>query len=385
MASSTSLRVYYVLRGYPGLGRVMGGVSIHQTLADTLGDVYEGRFASYLAGHRYLERAGYSVLDLFPRGFHPRPNAYLNPLGAESRLLAADLEAFRPDSVIVDGEPFCVPWMKDVLGHRITVLANPADFENPSSDSLGIELFRYYFGQADQVLVHGLESLPDHVTTDLEARTNLWQMNTLVRPVIYWEGKRRTRQEDPAPGRHIVCILGGGTENVAPEFVESTVQIGVRTVLAAKTIPGARMTMFCGNGLVKSRILSAIESLPSGFTLIEELPDSCDALLSADLVVARSGRNLISELLTLGTKGVVIPVNGESYRAGEQRRNAELAGGGRRAPKLATVDDDLDAFVQQVEFLLEQPRERPQWTPGNEDLAQVIESWPEREGRQNGP
>ena len=50
-------RILGIFRGFPGLGRVVAGVSLLETLRDNYGcDV---RVISYLQGNKYLESRGY--------------------------------------------------------------------------------------------------------------------------------------------------------------------------------------------------------------------------------------------------------------------------------------------------------------------------------------
>lgn len=368
------LRIYYVLRGYPGLGRVMGGVALHETLRAKLGNQYQGRFASYLAGYRYLSGTCHSTLELFPDDFRLTPNAYLNPLGHESMLLAEDLQRFRPDRVVVDGEPFCIAWLKDVLGLPVTALAHPADFYNPSNNALASALFRYYFCQADQLFVHGLEPLPSEVASELKARTSLIETRTLVKPAIHVEGKRR-RGGAASKGKHVVCVLGGGTDNVSQQFLEATVKIGAWTMIVARAIPDMQLTMFCTTTALRNEMLAVAGPALSNWELYGELRDATTALIAADAVVARSGRNLVSEILTLGTRALVIPVRAETYRAGEQRRNATIACQHGSAIQHSALDGGLDAFRRQFDNMLMHPVTPPRWRAGNEDLPELFASW----------
>lgn len=367
-------RVYYIVRGYPGLGRVMGACALHQTLEHRWGEAYVGRFASYLAGLRFLAGLPVDAVDLFPDGFYHRPNAYLNPLGYESRLLARDIQAFSPDLVVVDGEPFCVEWLRRLLQRPVLVLANPADFYNPNSDELGIAMFRHYFGHASAILAHGLETLPGVVADTLSAATRLWQIPTIVKPAIFGEHARRraTLAAEPSPARHLACVLGGGTENVHPAFLEATIQIGRWTLQTAARLADARLSVFAGSPIVQERLQLEAAPLGERCELYGELRDATEALITADVVVARSGRNVVSELLALGTRALLVPASAESYRAGEQRRVAELACELGSAVVRGSLETGYSVFERQLVELLERPAAPPDWSPGNSELESLV-------------
>ena len=50
-----------IFRGFPGLGRVVSGVSILEALRDTYG--FKVRAVSYLQGNEYLKTKGFELLN----------------------------------------------------------------------------------------------------------------------------------------------------------------------------------------------------------------------------------------------------------------------------------------------------------------------------------
>ena len=54
-------KILGILRGFPGLGRVVSGVSILETLRDSYG--YDVKIISYLQGNKYLYSRDYNNLN----------------------------------------------------------------------------------------------------------------------------------------------------------------------------------------------------------------------------------------------------------------------------------------------------------------------------------
>lgn len=54
-------KILGILRGFPGLGRVVSGVSILETLRDSYG--YDIKIISYLQGNKYLYSRSYNNLN----------------------------------------------------------------------------------------------------------------------------------------------------------------------------------------------------------------------------------------------------------------------------------------------------------------------------------
>ena len=53
------MKILGIFRGFPGLGRVVGGVSLLEEMRDTYG--HKIKLISYLQGNKYLESRGYSI------------------------------------------------------------------------------------------------------------------------------------------------------------------------------------------------------------------------------------------------------------------------------------------------------------------------------------
>ena len=98
------MKILGIFRGFPGLGRVVGGVSLLEEMRDTYG--HKIKLISYLQGNKYLESRGYSIdceanpLDYCSIGLLPT-----NKMGA---YIHSTIRNFNPDVVLIDGEPLIV-------------------------------------------------------------------------------------------------------------------------------------------------------------------------------------------------------------------------------------------------------------------------------------
>ena len=309
------MRTLYIVRGYPGLGRVMGSIAFGDILSDAGIVENECLFASYLSGYTYLVNAGLPTFDLYPEGYCYRPKAFFNPFGKECQLLLEALNTFNPDLIVVDGEPFCVELIADVLKRPVLVLTNPSDLYNPGiPNKTDIDLFRFYYSKANLVIAHGLERLPPTLLS-LGGRTgSAIDVNTLIRTPL--ASAARKRRETPTPrlqGKpiYVVGVLGGGSENVTSEFRLNTIKLAEWLVSACESNTGIKLSIFCADNAV----YQYIDKLGrTDVKLTAQQVDNTTDIIEADLIVGRSGRNLVSEILALGTRALIVPVAADAPR-----------------------------------------------------------------------
>ena len=98
------MKILGIFRGFPGLGRIVGGVSILEALRDRYG--FKVKAVSYLQGNKYLKTRGFETLgdvtafDYCSIGLLPT-----NHFAKEINLLVKE---FVPDIIIIDGEPLII-------------------------------------------------------------------------------------------------------------------------------------------------------------------------------------------------------------------------------------------------------------------------------------
>lgn len=94
-------RVLGIFRGFPGLGRVVAGVSLLETLRDKYDCTV--KFISYLQGNKYLESRGYTDLEeVTPMDYCSIGLLPTNKMGVYIHDVIKNL---MPDVIVVDGEP----------------------------------------------------------------------------------------------------------------------------------------------------------------------------------------------------------------------------------------------------------------------------------------
>ena len=95
------MKILGLFRGFPGLGRVVAGVSLMETLKSQFG--FKTKAISYLQGNTYLRNKGFETLneisdkDICSIGLLPTKHF------AES--IFSIIKEFRPSVIVVDGEP----------------------------------------------------------------------------------------------------------------------------------------------------------------------------------------------------------------------------------------------------------------------------------------
>ena len=166
-------RILGIFRGFPGLGRVVAGVSLLETLRDNYD--YDVRIISYLQGNKYLESRGFqnfteaSPMDLCSIGLLPT-----NKMGV---YIHNTIKDFVPDAVLIDGEPLILQSIKiSYPSIKIITLLNPADVNNPNNDKEAMDFFNALYSLSDLAIVHGLRSVDkDH------RYKKLISINTIIR------------------------------------------------------------------------------------------------------------------------------------------------------------------------------------------------------------
>ena len=95
------MKILGIFRGFPGLGRVVAGVSLLETIKMNYN--CEIKIISYLQGNKYLEKKGYSELQ------EATPLDYcsigLLPTNKMGKYIHNVIRQFCPDMVLLDGEP----------------------------------------------------------------------------------------------------------------------------------------------------------------------------------------------------------------------------------------------------------------------------------------
>lgn len=295
-------RVLGIFRGFPGLGRVVAGVSLLETLRDKYDCTV--KFISYLQGNKYLESRGYTDLEeVTPMDYCSIGLLPTNKMGAYIHNTIKDL---MPDVIVIDGEPLILQSIK--ISHpntKVVALLNPTDVDNPNNDKEAMEFFNTMYSLSDLAIVHGLR-----IVERDRRYNNFISISTIIRQEII--------AIKNVPTNNIYCILGGGTVNVGLQFEDSTLRIGELCKKIAPILPKYNIHIICSS----QNIFNVLNShkYSANVLLHEEIISAEKYYSDACLVITRSGRNTLSELAYLGIPTISF-VSGCTYRKAEQTNN----------------------------------------------------------------
>lgn len=346
-----SMKVLGIFRGFPGLGRVVSGVSLLETLRDKYNCDIE--IISYLQGNRYLESRGYKGLrEAIPMDYCSIGLLPTNKMGVH---INDRIKTFEPDLIIVDGEPLILHSLK--ISHpqlKIATLLNPADVDNPHNDKEAMEYFNTLYSMADLAIVHGLRT-----ATPILPYKNIISTGTILREEIL--------KTNNTPSKVIYCLLGGGTVNVSHQFAESTIRIASLCMDVAERFPDWTMNIVCSS----QNIYDAINEnkCPSNVVIYNQVLDAQQYYSDAGLIITRSGRNTLSELAYLGIPAISF-VTGDSYRKTEQIENIRSLNVNNI--RSVSIDISVDEFGVVMGELIKVGKQKNEFKYGNEECINSI-------------
>lgn len=344
-------RVLGIFRGFPGLGRVVAGVSLLETLRDKYDCTV--KFISYLQGNKYLESRGYTDLEeVTPMDYCSIGLLPTNKMGVYIHDVIKNL---MPDVIVVDGEPLILQSIK--ISHpntKVVALLNPTDVDNPNNDKEAMDFFNTMYSLSDLAIVHGLRVIPKD-----NRYNNLISTNTILRSEIL--------SIQNTPTNNIYCILGGGTVNVSSQFEVSTLRIGRLCKNVATFFPQYNMHIICSSPNIYNYLKIGE---PNNVYIYDEIIPAEEYYSKACLVITRSGRNTLSELAYLGIPAISF-VTGDKYRVDEQSQNAKDAGSNTQ---IVSPDISIDEFKKLIYEMIKQKNKIPIFKPGNQMCINSIVS-----------
>lgn len=343
------MKVLGIFRGFPGLGRVVGGVSLLEELRDCYG--YEVKIISYLQGKKYLDGKGYTgVPDVCSADYC---SIGLLPTNKFAVHIFETIQSFSPDLIIIDGEPLMLHSIKISFPFiKVVVLLNPSDVENPSNDKEAMDYFNANYSMADLAIVHGLKSSIKIPSSYDEIITT----NTILRREIL-ELKLKSKSHSNCT----YCILGGGTINSGKGFLESTIRIGEIVKDLATLLPECKFHVLCGSLNIYNILVK--DNISTNVILYERILPAEEYYKTADAIITRSGRNTLSELAYLGIPAIAF-ITGDKYRIEEQRNNIESLNSSN------VVSMGIESSVEEIAKCLKHSLSfgtcsRPNFSPGN--------------------
>lgn len=348
------MKILGIFRGFPGLGRVVGGVSLLEEMRDHFG--HKIKLISYLQGKKYLESRGYSIdyeaspLDYCSIGLLPT-----NKMGA---YIHSTIHNFNPDAVLIDGEPLIVQSLRISYPQlRICVLLNPADVENPSNEKEAMDFFNSMYAKANLAIVHGLR-----VPRTKYQYSKIVNIPTILRSEI--------SSIKNIPSNIIYCLLGGGTVNTSNAFVSSSLDIVKFSLALAKDNPSYSVHIVCSS----DNIFDAVNQMevPQNVVVHSEILSAEVYYKSASLIITRSGRNTLSELLYLGIPTISF-ITGDKYRSAEQKQNISCVNGSNI--HYVSSEISISEFLSISKCLLNENCNIPKsFKPGNDIALEYLKN-----------
>jgi len=345
-----------IFRGFPGLGRVVAGIEILDQLKKTLN--IQVKAITYLQG---MEIGKYNHLSVeCIDNINDVSSIGIIPVSVSGEKIIDEIETFKPDFVLIDGEPLMVSTIKlRFPSIKVVAILNPFDIENPHNKLSSQLFFKDCYSKADIAIVHGLWKIakPENFPN------SFYSINTFVRAQI-------NKIEKTISSNRIVCILGGGTVNSNQIFLENTIAIANKTICLAINYPEYNFEIFCGCLIIYNTVLQKTSEI-SNVKLFQEIAPPETIFNSAKAIISRAGRNTISEILVLNIPSLLFATNCD-VRGSEQTENISAA------QKFSNIiiclninDEDLtinDAFTN----LLSKVSQENNWFSGNEDLLQIL-------------
>ena len=317
------MKIIGIFRGFPGLGRVVSGVGLLETLRDSYG--WDVEMISYLQGKKYLIACGYgnlpevSQFDYSSIGLVPTNNMGL--------YIHKRIQNFSPDIVLIDGEPLILQSVKlNFPNVKVVTLLNPSDVENPSNDEFSMNFFNHSYALSDLAIVHGLRKIIPDVRYN-----NMISIDTILRPQIL--------KVKNVPSSNIYCILGGGTLNVGQEFIDSTIRIAELCKQLGPKFESFNIHIICSSKNVYSQVNTSV--LPNNVYIRDYISEASQYYSDASLIITRSGRNTLSEVAYLKIPTITF-VSGCKFRRNEQQDNLDHMIYGNVV--MATTDINVDEF-----------------------------------------
>jgi predicted glycosyltransferase len=226
-----------------------------------------------------------------------------------SALVAAAVEQFEPDLVLVDFYPLGVngelsaalgrvrtrhPSTRVVLGWR-DILDHPDQVRREWGDTGQIEAIDQLF---DKVLIYGCQDVYDPIS-EYHLPAGIADRTTFTGYLFDQDPSRSVARSNEAP--RAVCTLGGGEDGraVAWAFLEAMSHLGPEGWIGT-LVTGPLMPAHEHRDLAEA-------AARQGITCVPFVEDMSELLDGADVVVAMAGYNTVCEVLAVGVPTVVIP------------------------------------------------------------------------------
>ena len=316
----------------------------------TICDSPIGQFFSATPGHDYLKLP--SIRKLSPGHWAPvsLSSPFVDVLALRTQTIRTAALSFDPDVMLVDHMPHgamgeLVPTLEAlestrarmVLGLR-DILDAPATVRRRWRLEGAFEAVERHF---DDVLVYGSRDVFDvgaQYAWPSQIRDRLRYCGYVCSPTAVPAAERvRRRYLGEAPNRRLVVAMAGGGADGYPLF--DTLIRAVPALIAERPCTVVVVTGPFLPEAERVRLQRLAEGLP--VHLVETVSDSLSYLSAADLVVGMAGYNTTAEILSLGTRAVLVPRAGPSAEQQMRARSFAERGWVRWLPPDAVSAESL--------------------------------------------
>jgi hypothetical protein len=349
------MKVAAILRGFPGLGRVIAGVELVREFQEN--HHAKCRIYSYLSGWNYIQHL--KGVDVRQIGTKNLSCVGIVPVSVDGEALLDELEDWQPDIFICDGEPLLTRELRILFPScEIIVLLNPFDLDNPNSQLSTRLFFSDYFSNADIAIVHGLKEVKESF-----GFKKLYSINTILRPEVLSLSHAKN-------ANNISCILGGGSQYTDDMFIESTLQAAqncARNVIAHRN---EHLNIYCSSQDIANR-LDAF-AFEERITIHPHLATPSTLFKDTNLCIVRGGRNTLSEVLYLGIPTLAFASSG-AHRGSEQLSNIKRVETLSKG-KICSISSCLDKeeFLKSTGAVEINVDQSVDWSPGNMALGEIL-------------
>lgn len=355
------MKIVGVFRGFPGLGRVVSGVSLLNELRKKGHEILG---YSYMQGRDILNN--YEIKNILQKS--PLESNImeigLNPISKIAGELIEKILNENPDLVIIDGEALLASTLSLVFPkEKILTLLNPTDICNDSLPESTIAFYKQHYLSVGSSIIHTPN--PDFNILPRESlNCNLHLINTILRSEIL-ELKSNISNEN------IIGILGGGCANSSESFYNSTLEIGMKIIDIAKKMINENFIIYCNDLEVKKSLDNKIEYLKN-IKIVEKYTEPKEIYKNAKLVMCRAGRNTISELTYLQIPAILFSSKGD-FRSKEQEKNIDIACQMNSLKmKKSSLDETTDEIIEKIIYLTTYQEKNIEFIPGNDEALQII-------------
>ena len=347
----TGRRVFFMLRGWPGLGRVMQGYALSQVLA-TLAPQQRQFFFSSAAGFAFLREQDRMVFDTRT---HEPFVSWFGALGHHcAHEIMAQVVEQRPSAIVVDGELGLLGVVRAVYNGPVLALANPFDLDNPSHTPLFRAALRALHLSCDAVICASFQRVSKSLSP-LPLRTI-----SVVPPLVRHEV---IAQPWSPTGTSACVVLGGGS--YADSAMRDNLAVSLAAVIdVASVITHLRFFIY---GVCEDQAPSA----PSNVSFCFDRTTCLQRMVSATFLIARPGRNTIAEALVLGIPTVLLLGSTSGVRSSEQQANASHAIATGLSASIWTPGSKTPLLDHCLRLLSAFPTS-PHWKPGNDAINRML-------------